>query len=54
MKAALFGAALALLLWAAVIEGGIRQWEADDAHRAAVGACLARTYKTVSQCEEAP
>lgn len=42
------------LIWLAVIEGSLRVWEADDEHRAAVGACLARTYKTVSQCEEAP
>ena len=47
-------ALLAVLLWAAVFEGGIRQWEADDAHRAAVGACLARTHKTVAQCEDVP
>lgn len=43
-----------VLFLAAVIDGGLRQWEADRAHDAAVGECLARTYKTVAQCEEAP
>ena len=46
--------AATVLLLAAVIDGGLRQFEADRTHDAAVGACLARTYKTVSQCEEAP
>lgn len=45
---------ISLLLWAAVIEGGLRQFDADDAHREAVGACMAHTYKTVAQCMEAP
>lgn len=45
---------LAALLWAAVIDGGLRQFEADRTHDAAVGACLARTYKTMAQCQEAP
>lgn len=45
---------LVALLWAAVIDGGLRQYEADRTHDAAVGACLARTYKTMAQCQEAP
>lgn len=45
---------LTALLWLAVIEGGLRVWEGEDAHRAAVGECLARTHKTIRQCEEAP
>lgn len=45
---------LAVLLWAAIFDASARQWEADRAHDAAVGDCLARTYKTVAQCEEAP
>lgn len=45
---------LAALLWAAVIDGGVRQWEADRMRDAAVGDCLARTYKTLAQCQEAP
>lgn len=53
MKAVALGF-LVLLLWAAVIDGGLRLFEADRAHDAAVGECLARTYKTVAQCEEAP
>ena len=52
MKFALLAATVLLL--AAVIDGCLRQFEADRTHDAAVGACLARTYKTVSQCEEAP
>lgn len=52
MKPALI-LATALFL-AAVIDGGLRQYEADRAHDAAVGDCLARTYKTPQQCQEAP
>ena len=54
MKAALLLGLLSLALWAAVIDGGLRQFEADRAHDAAVGDCLVRTYKTLAQCEEAP
>lgn len=46
--------ALTVLFLAAVIDGSLRQWEADRAHDAAVGECLARTYKTPAQCQEAP
>lgn len=52
MKFALLAATVLLL--AAVIDGGLRQFEADRTHDAAVGACLAKTYRTVAQCEEAP
>lgn len=52
MKPALI-LATALFL-AAVIDGSLRQWEADRAHDAAVGACLVRTHKTLAQCEGAP
>lgn len=45
---------LTVLFLAAIIDGGLRQWEADRSHDAAVGECLTRTYKTVAQCEEAP
>ena len=43
-----------LALLAAAVESCQRAWMDEDAHRAAVGTCLARTYKTVAQCEEAP
>ena len=46
--------ALTVLFLAAVLDGSLRQFEADRAHDAAIGECLARTYKTVAQCEEAP
>jgi hypothetical protein len=42
-----------VLFLAAVIDGGLRQWEADRAHAAAVGKCLARGG-SLAQCEEAP
>ena len=45
---------LALVLWAAVIDAGLDLADEDAAHREAVGACMAHTYKTVAQCMEAP
>lgn len=46
-------ALLAVLLWAAVIDGGIRQWEADQDASAATGACLA-AGNAVADCGGAP
>jgi len=45
---------LTVLFLAAIIDGGLRLFGADRSHDAAIGECLARTYKTVAQCEEAP
>ena len=41
-------------LLAAGLESCQRAWMDEDAQRAAVGACLSHTYKTVAQCQEAP
>ncbi len=49
----LFLLLIAAALWAAVIDGGLRLFEADRTHDAAVGACLANGG-TLAQCEEAP
>lgn len=50
----LLALAITALFLAAVIDGSLRQFEADRAHDAAVGDCLVRTYKTLAQCQEAP
>lgn len=44
---------ISLLLWAAVIEGGLRQFDADDTQRAAVGGCLVGGG-SLTDCEGAP
>lgn len=44
---------ISLLLWAAVIEGGLRQFDADDVQRAAVGGCMA-SGGSLTDCEGAP
>jgi hypothetical protein len=51
MKPALILATILFL--AAVIDGSLRQWEADRAHDAAVGDCLARGG-SLAQCEVTP